>query len=187
MCVLDCSPSALKMLHNSTEFMPFVIFIAAPGMEQLKQLYAERRATGGSQRNLSVSSKINWAFFFSIIIFWEFNFIFKFFSQFDRQSSIRYSSRRARTLESLASLYEVIHYIFIFTYRLSNDRFIPIYFQDDDLITTVEESALLQRKYEKYLDMVIINEDFDITFRKVVEALDALSHEHQWVPVNWIY
>lgn len=56
MCVLDCAPSALKMLHSSTEFMPFVIFIAAPGMEQLKQLYAERRATGGSQRNLSVST-----------------------------------------------------------------------------------------------------------------------------------
>lgn len=55
MCVLDCAPSALKMLHTSTEFMPFVIFIAAPGMEQLRQLYAERRATGGSQRNLSVS------------------------------------------------------------------------------------------------------------------------------------
>lgn len=54
MCVLDCSPSALKMLHNSTEFMPYVIFIAAPGMEQLKQLYAERRVTGGSQRNLAV-------------------------------------------------------------------------------------------------------------------------------------
>lgn len=53
--------------------------------------------------------------------------------------------------------------------------------KDDDLISTVEESALLQRKYEKYLDMVIVNEDFDITFRKVVEALDALSHEHQWV------
>lgn len=136
MCVLDCAPSALKMLHNSTEFMPYVIFIAAPGMEQLKQIYAERRATGGSQRNLT----------------------------FDRQSSIRYSSRRARTLESLASLYE-----------------------DDDLVSTVEESALLQRKYEKYIDAVIVNEDFDITFRKVIEALDALSHEHQWVPVNWIY
>lgn len=57
MCVLDCAPNALKMLHHSTEFMPFVIFIAAPGMEQLKQLYAERRATGGSQRNLSVSEQ----------------------------------------------------------------------------------------------------------------------------------
>lgn len=55
MCVLDCAPSALKLLHSSPEFMPFVIFIAAPGMEQLKQLYAERRATGGSQRNLAVS------------------------------------------------------------------------------------------------------------------------------------
>lgn len=49
------------------------------------------------------------------------------------------------------------------------------------MIATVEESALLQRKYEKYLDMEVINEDFDITFRKVIEALDALSHEHQWV------
>ena len=59
MCVLDCAPSALKLLHNSPEFMPFVIFIAAPGMDQLKQLYAERRATGGSQRNLTVSSIID--------------------------------------------------------------------------------------------------------------------------------
>ncbi|XP_037957234.1 MAGUK p55 subfamily member 6 isoform X2 [Teleopsis dalmanni] len=135
MCVLDCAPNALKILHNSQELMPFVIFIGAPGMEQLKTIYAERRATG-SNKNLT----------------------------FDRQSSIRYSSRRARTLESLASLYE-----------------------DDDLIATVEESAFVQRKYEKYFDMVIINEDFDETFRQVVETLDQMSHEEQWVPVNWIY
>lgn len=56
MCVLDCAPSALKMLHNSTEFMPYVIFVGAPGMEQLKQIYAERRATGGSQKNLAVDN-----------------------------------------------------------------------------------------------------------------------------------
>ncbi|XP_061511965.1 protein PALS2 isoform X2 [Anopheles gambiae] len=136
MCVLDCSPAALKTLHNSPEFMPFVLFIAAPGMEQLKLLYSERRSASGSTRNL----------------------------HFDRQSSIRFSSRRAKTLESLASLYE-----------------------DDDLISAVEESALLQRKYDKYLDMVIVNEDFDDTFRQVTEALEQLSHEHQWVPVNWIY
>lgn len=56
MCVLDCSPSALKILHSNPEFMPFVIFIGAPGMETLKQIYAERKATGGSQKNLAVSS-----------------------------------------------------------------------------------------------------------------------------------
>ncbi|XP_065356898.1 protein PALS2 [Calliphora vicina] len=135
MCVLDCAPNALKILHNSQDLMPFVIFVGAPGMEQLKLIYNERRATG-SNKNLT----------------------------FDRQSSIRFSSRRARTLESLASLYE-----------------------DDDLIATVEESAFVQRKYEKYFDMVIINEDFDDTFRQVVETLDEMSHQEQWVPVNWIY
>lgn len=53
MCVLDVAPNSLKILHNSQELMPFVIFVAAPGMDQLKQIYAERRATG-SNRNLSV-------------------------------------------------------------------------------------------------------------------------------------
>lgn len=56
MCILDCAPNALKILHNSQELMPFVIFIAAPGMEQLKTIYADRRATG-SNRNLSVCVK----------------------------------------------------------------------------------------------------------------------------------
>ncbi|XP_063234636.1 protein PALS2 isoform X2 [Bacillus rossius redtenbacheri] len=83
---------------------------------------------------------------------------------FDRASSIRYSSRRARTLESLASLYE-----------------------DEDLRETLEESACLQRTFDKYIDLVITNEDFDVTFRKVIEALENLSTEHQWVPVNWVY
>ncbi|XP_044006469.1 protein PALS2 isoform X2 [Aphidius gifuensis] len=111
MCVLDCSPAALKILHNSTEFMPYVIFVAAPGMEQLKCLYDLGRTTGASNRNLT----------------------------------------------------------------------------EDDLKSTLEESAALQRAYEKYIDMVIVNEDFDETFRQVVAALDALATEHQWVPVNWIY
>ncbi|XP_071555272.1 MAGUK p55 subfamily member 2 isoform X3 [Temnothorax nylanderi] len=111
MCVLDCSPAALKILHNSTEFMPYVIFIAAPGMEQLKSLYDLGRSTGASNRNLT----------------------------------------------------------------------------EDDLKSTVEESAALQRAYEKYIDQVIVNEDFDNTFRQVIAALDALATEHQWVPVNWIY
>ncbi|XP_022197062.1 MAGUK p55 subfamily member 6 isoform X4 [Nilaparvata lugens] len=136
MCVLDCSPSSLKILHNSNEFKPYVIFVAAPGMELLKTQYDFGRSTGASSRNLA----------------------------FDRQSSIRFSSRRARTLESLASVYE-----------------------EDDLRRTVEESALLQRTYEKYIDLIIVNEDFDVTFRKVVEALDTLASEHQWVPVNWVY
>ncbi|XP_071448503.1 protein PALS2 [Hetaerina americana] len=133
MCILDCSPNALKILHNSSEFMPYVIFVAAPGMEQLKHLYDQGRH---SSRNLT----------------------------FDRASSIRYSSRRARTLESLASLYE-----------------------EEDLRRTLEESSCLQRTFEKYIDEVIVNDDFDTTFRKVLQSLEALSTEHQWVPLSWVY
>lgn len=51
----------------------------------------------------------------------------------------------------------------------------------------MEESAALQRAYEKYIDQVIVNQDFDETFRQVVAALDALATQDQWVPVNWIY
>lgn len=70
---------------------------------------------------------------------------------------------------------------------IDNMLLTPVVVQEDDLKKAVEESACLQRAYDKYVDQVIVNEDFDITFRKVVEALDTLSAEHQWVPVNWIY
>lgn len=132
MCVLDCSPAALKVLHNSSEFMPYVIFIAAPGVEQLKSLHNYGRGS----RSL----------------------------MFDRQSSIRFSSQRARTLQSLQTMFE-----------------------EEDLLRMVDESACLQRTYEKYIDYVIVNEDHDETFRKVVQQLDTLSSEPQWVPVNWVY
>ncbi|KAG6443988.1 MAGUK p55 subfamily member 6 isoform X1 [Manduca sexta] len=130
MCILDCAPQSLKLLHNSSEFLPFVVMIAAPGIEQLKNL------TYASNRNL----------------------------MFDRQSSIRYSSRRARTLESLASLYE-----------------------EEDMKQTLEESARIQRQYEKYIDLAITNHNADTTYSKIMDALHSLSTDHQWVPVSWIY
>ncbi|XP_045511636.1 protein PALS2 isoform X1 [Colias croceus] len=130
MCILDCAPQSLKLLHNSSEFLPFVVMIGAPGIDQLRNL------TYASNRNLT----------------------------FDRQSSIRYSSRRARTLESLASLYE-----------------------EEDLKQTLEESARIQRQYEKYIDLEIVNTNNDTTYSKIMDALHSLSTDHQWVPVSWIY
>jgi hypothetical protein len=60
-------------------------------------------------------------------------------------------------------------------------------FQEEDIKRTLEESACLQRSYERFIDKVIVNEDFDETFRTVIELLDTLSNKHQWVPVNWVY
>ncbi|XP_049886862.1 protein PALS2 isoform X1 [Pectinophora gossypiella] len=130
MCILDCAPQSLKLLHNSSEFLPYVVMVAAPGIEHLRNL------TYASNRNLT----------------------------FDRQSSIRFSSRRARTLESLASLYE-----------------------EEDMKQTLEESARIQRQYEKYIDLAITNVNSDTTYSKIMDALHKLSTDHQWVPVSWIY
>ncbi|XP_042866332.1 protein PALS2-like isoform X4 [Penaeus japonicus] len=136
MCLLDCSPASLKYLRNSSEMLPYVIFLAAPGMDQIKSLYNIGSSMGSSSRNLT----------------------------FDRSSSIRYSSRRARTLESLASLYE-----------------------EDDFKRTMEDSAKLQRAYDKYFDKVIINNDLDDTYTQIMEAVERLAMEPQWVPVTWVY
>jgi len=59
--------------------------------------------------------------------------------------------------------------------------------QEEDFKRALEESARIQRTYEKYFDQIIINDDPDQTFRKVVEALEILSNQHQWVPVSWVY
>lgn len=79
--------------------------------------------------------------------------------------------------EAPSSSVKPVHYCNIFSYI----------FQEEDLRRTLEDSACLQRAYDKYIDMTIVNEDFDQTFRKVLEALETLSVEHQWVPVNWVY
>lgn len=60
-------------------------------------------------------------------------------------------------------------------------------FKEEDLKRALEDSASLQRTYDKYIDTIITNNDFDTTFRQIVEALESLTTEHQWVPVNWIY
>jgi hypothetical protein len=101
---------------------------------------------------------INFASFFfeSIII------IILFSKQFDRALN-RQNSRRLRSLRSLQSFYE-----------------------DEDLQITVEESARIHRVYEKYYDLVLINNNFEKTFEQMKDALDALYSEPQWVPITWV-
>ena len=73
--------SYLSRRRNVPEFMPFVVFLAAPGMEEMKNTFDNARLT-----NSLINSSRNLA-------------------NFERNSSIRMSSRRAKTLESISSLY----------------------------------------------------------------------------------
>lgn len=61
------------------------------------------------------------------------------------------------------------------------------YAQDEDLKKTIEESAQLQRAYERYFDTVLVNNNFEKTFEQLKDVIESLSTEPQWVPISWVY
>jgi len=139
-CILDASPQSLKILRNSSEFMPFVVFLAAPGMDEMRHVYDNLRVTNSMMQTG------------------------KNISTFERNSSIRYSSRRAQTMQSLTSLYA-----------------------EEDVVKNLEESARLQRAFANYFDLLVVDESYDQTYREVMDAWKALSVMDQWVPSTWVY
>ncbi|KAJ7991539.1 hypothetical protein DPEC_G00284930 [Dallia pectoralis] len=109
-CILDVNPQALKVLKTS-EFMPYVVFIAAPEFETLKTMHKAVVDAGITTKQLT----------------------------------------------------------------------------DVDLRKTVDESARIQRSYSHYFDLTITNDNLDRAFETLQAAVDKLSSEPQWVPVNWVY
>lgn len=59
--------------------------------------------------------------------------------------------------------------------------------QDSDLKKTVDESARIQRAYNHYFDLIIINDNLDKAFEKLQTAIEKLRMEPQWVPISWVY
>ena len=51
---------------------------------------------------------------------------------------------------------------------------------------TVEESKRLEQEFRQYIDLKIENEEPELTFRTLCEAIARLSSEYQWVPVKWV-
>jgi calcium/calmodulin-dependent serine protein kinase len=46
---------------------------------------------------------------------------------------------------------------------------------------------LLEKAYEHYFDLKIVNNDIEETIRVLQHALDEVSMAPQWVPVSWVY
>lgn len=109
-CILDVNPQALKVLRTA-EFMPYVVFIAAPDFDTLKAMHKAVVDAGLTTKQLT----------------------------------------------------------------------------DMDLRKTVDESARIQRAYSHYFDLTITNDNLDAAFATLQGAVDKLTSEPQWVPVNWVY
>lgn len=85
-------------------------------------------------------------------------------NQFEKTSSIRHSSRRARTLESLSSLYV-----------------------EEDVVKNLEDSARMQRAYAGFFDKIVVNESIEDSYLKIMNALEDVEHDASWVPAKWVY
>ncbi|XP_062954626.1 protein PALS2 isoform X3 [Cynocephalus volans] len=109
-CILDVNPQALKVLRTS-EFMPYVVFIAAPELETLRAMHKAVVDAGITTKLLT----------------------------------------------------------------------------DSDLKKTVDESARIQRAYNHYFDLIIVNDNLDKAFETLQTAIEKLRMEPQWVPISWVY
>nr|XP_033786720.1 MAGUK p55 subfamily member 6 isoform X2 [Geotrypetes seraphini] len=109
-CILDVNPQALKVLRTS-EFMPYVVFIAAPELDTLRAMHKAVVDAGITTKLLT----------------------------------------------------------------------------DMDLKKTVDESIRIQRAYNHYFDLSIVNDNLDKAFEKLQTAIEKLRREQQWVPINWVY
>lgn len=58
---------------------------------------------------------------------------------------------------------------------------------DTDLKKTVDESSRIQRAYNHYFDLTIMNDNLDKAFQKLQTVMEKLCIEPQWVPVSWVY
>lgn len=58
---------------------------------------------------------------------------------------------------------------------------------DTSLERLAKESELLEKAYEHYFDLRIVNNDIEETIRVLQHAIDEVSVTPQWVPVNWVY
>uniref|UniRef100_A0A8B9G7N2 Guanylate kinase-like domain-containing protein n=1 Tax=Amazona collaria TaxID=241587 RepID=A0A8B9G7N2_9PSIT len=59
--------------------------------------------------------------------------------------------------------------------------------QEADARRTVEESGRIQRGYGHYFDLSLTNDDLELTFGRLREAMERLRVQPQWVPVSWVY
>uniref|UniRef100_A0A8C4Q5V0 Guanylate kinase-like domain-containing protein n=1 Tax=Eptatretus burgeri TaxID=7764 RepID=A0A8C4Q5V0_EPTBU len=109
-CVLDTNTQALKLLRTA-EYMPYVVFIAAPPLAVLQAMHRMGLDAGTTSKPLT----------------------------------------------------------------------------DNDLKKTSEESNRIQQTHGHYFDVTILNESLEETYKKLLQVLNRLTLDYQWVPVSWVY
>lgn len=49
-----------------------------------------------------------------------------------------------------------------------------------------QHEKLLQSEFAQHFDLILINRNHDISFRRLLDCLNQLRSEPQWVPLSWL-
>ena len=58
--------------------------------------------------------------------------------------------------------------------------------QDDELKDIIEKAREMEENYIQYFDMIVCNYDLDRAYEELLEGINQLDINPQWVPGTWV-
>ena len=58
--------------------------------------------------------------------------------------------------------------------------------QEEDLQEMLRASKELEDNYGKFFDLTVVNKDTEEAYNNIIEAVEGLEREEQWVPRDWV-
>ena len=55
-----------------------------------------------------------------------------------------------------------------------------------DFQATLDEAAEIEAKYSHYFDLVIHMTDIEVAYHELLNEINVLEHEPQWIPSVWV-
>jgi len=140
LCLITCKPETLKILHQSSELLPYVVFLSAPSLARMRDL---------------VNSNLS-----------------------NHHNNVNGDSHKIHSNPCLVR-------------SMKTEQFIgkPDFTsgQEEELVRCVEESLRIREEYQQYFDLEVPMDNFDAAYSTILQAVNKLSTESQWVPLNWVY
>lgn len=58
--------------------------------------------------------------------------------------------------------------------------------QEEELKEIIEKAREMEDKFGHYFDMIIINNDTERAYHQLLNEINSLEREPQWVPATWV-
>ncbi|XP_071445308.1 protein PALS1 [Hetaerina americana] len=59
-------------------------------------------------------------------------------------------------------------------------------FKEEELKDIIEKAREMEEKYGHYFDMIIVNNDTERAYQQLLNEINGLEREPQWVPASWV-